>query len=299
MASKLSEALTRGVGSEIIESELYGTLMDSVQDTLVGTQVLSLRLGPQDIPGSSIDIALNQRNAMAVDSIAEGAEFRKDRAAAVSFNLKPKKYGLDCQITKEMIEDAKFSMVEWNVREAGYQMARKLDELILDQIPTAAALNDTNPATYGEYLPSTRVVTGGTAVTLANLSTAIKNIQNLGYTADRILVCPAVADDLRNIDTFHEANKSGSREMFETGMTGMIMGCKVVTSNIVQNTAAGDSYDYAYVIDSRYALCLAEKRPITIERYKQENADLVGMAVSARWAARYLRPGACAAITSS
>jgi len=292
MTNKLREALTRGQESELIESELYGTIIDSVQATTVGTQLVAVRFSPTDIPGSSIDVPLNHKNSMAVDSIAEGAEFRKDRAAAVSFNLKPMKYGLDCQITKEMTEDAKFSMLEWNIKEAGYQMARKLDSLILAEIATASPLTDSTGTTYGEILSATRNVSGGTAVTLANISTAVKNIESNDYVADYLIVSPAVADDLRNIDTFHEADKSGSREMFERGMIGRIMGMKVIVSS--QVTA-----NYAYVIDSRHALCLAEKRPITVERYNQANMDLVGLAVSARWGARYLRPGACSMITSS
>ena len=297
--AKLREALTRGVESELIESELYGTIIDSVEPALVGTQVLALRFTPADIPGSSIDVPLNTTANMKVDMIAEGAEFRKDRAAAVSFNLKPAKYGIDCQITKEITEDAKFPMLEWNLKEAGRAMAKKLDELILDQIPTAAALTDTTGSTYGEVMAATRVVTGSTAVTLANISTALTNCKKLNYQPDYLLVCPAVADDLRNIDTFHEADKSGSREMFERGMIGRIMGMRVIESPQVQNTTDGDSYNYAYVVDSRHALCLAEKRPITVERYNQVNVDLIGLAISARWATRYLRPGACAAITSS
>jgi N4-gp56 family major capsid protein len=290
--TKLKEALTRGAESELIQSELYGTIIDSVQAKLVGTQLVAVRFTPADIPGSSIDVPLNTKNNLAVDMIAEGAEFRKDQAAAVSFNLKPAKYGLDCQITKEMTEDAKFPMLEWNLKQAGYQMARKLDSLILAQIETASPLTDSTGATYGEVLSATRNVSGGTAVTLANISTAVKNLEANDYEPDFLIVSPAVADDIRNIDTFHEADKSGSREMFERGMIGRIMGMTVIMSS--QVTA-----NYAYVIDSKHALCLAEKRPITVERYNQANVDLVGLAVSARWGVRYLRPGACSMITSS
>jgi N4-gp56 family major capsid protein len=190
-----------------------------------------------------------------------------------------------------MTEDAKFPMLEWNLKQAGYQMARKLDSLIMAQIEAASAVTD--GAANGEPdWSAARTVAGGTAVTLANISTAVKNLQTYDYEPDYLIVSPAVADDIRNIDTFHEADKSGSREMFERGMIGRIMGMRVIMSS--QVTA-----NYAYVIDSRHALCLAEKRPITVERYNQANVDLVGLAVSARWGVRYLRPGASALITSS
>ena len=277
--SKLQELLTTGAESELIESEIYGTLIQSVRENLVGTQVLAIRSGPNMIPGSSLDVTLDTKDAMTVEEMGEGTEFRKSEGAAETFNLNPVKYGMDIQITKEMMEDAKFSMVDWQLGEAGYQMAKKLDSLLMAQIAagSTAASHD---------------VTGSTAITLANISTGIKNLRVDGYSANYLIVSAAVEDDLHNIDTFHEADKVGNRETFETGLVGRIMGLTVLVSN--QVTA-----NYAYVIDSRHALILAEKRPITIEKYKQENRDLVGIAVSARWKARYLRANACCTITTT
>jgi len=278
--SRLQELLTRDLESEAIPSTLYGTLIDSVRANLVGTQVVALRFGPNDIPGSSIDVCLNTKNATEVMQIAEGAEFPHQLAAMETFNLKPLKYGMQIGITKEMIEDARWSMVDWQVKEAGYQMARKLDTLIMTQIEAG---NDA----------ATHTVSGSTAVTLANISEAVKNVRDDGYNPDYYIVCPHVEDDLHRIDTFHEADKLGSREVFETGHIGRIMGMTVLVTTQVVTTAS------SYVLDSRHALCLAEKRPITIEQFKQENMDLVGIAVSARWIARYLRANAISEITST
>jgi len=277
--TKLTELLNTGAESELIESEIYAVLIKAVKEVLVGTQVLAKRVGPESIPGASIDIDLETKDSMTVEEIAEGAEFRKSHAAAETFNLKPVKYGLDIQITKEMMEDAKFAMAEWQIGEAGYQMAKKLDALVMAQIEAG----DT---------AATHTVSGSTAITVANISTAIKNLREDGYNADYLIVSAAVEDDLHNIDTFHEADKLGSREVFETGMIGRIMGCNVIVTNMV-------TANYAYVIDSRHALILAEKRPITIEQYKEENRDIVGIAVSARWVVRYLRANACSVITTT
>lgn len=275
----LQELLTRGNESEMIPSTLHGTLIDSVRAELVSTNVLAMRFGPSDISGSSIDLVLNTKNNMAVTPIAEGAEFPKQRAAAESFNLKPIKYGMDVGITKEMIEDNQFAVVEWQVKEAGYQMARQLDSLILAQIEAG----DT---------AASNTVSGSTRVTLANLSTAVLKLRAEDYKPNYLIVSPEVEDDLHIIDTFHEADKLGTREVFQTGTIGRIMGMTVLVSSQVTTS-------YAYVIDSRNALVLAEKRPITIENYKYENYDLVGIAVSARWKPRYLRAAANCVITST
>ena len=277
--SRLRELLTRDSESELIPSTLYGRLIDSVRANLVGTNVVALRFGPDDIKGSSIDVPLNTADSINVMEIAEGAEFPKQQAAASSFNLKPVKYGMDIGITKEMIEDGLFGMVEWNIDQAGYAMAKKLDSLIWAQVEAG----DT---------AASNTVSASTRVTIADLSEAVKNLRANDYNPDYLIVSPAVEDDLHNIDTFHEVDKLGTREVFQTGHIGRIMGMTVLVSS--QVTA-----NYAYVIDSRHAIVLAEKRPVTIEQYKQENADLVGIAVSARWKVRYLRDAANCVIQSS
>jgi HK97 family phage major capsid protein len=277
--NRLIELLTTDAESELIPSALYNELITSVRENLVGTQVLARRVGPEGIPGSTLTVALNTRNAMLCEEIAEGAEFPKSRAKAESFDITPKKYGLDIQITREMIEDSRFNDVIWQVEEAGWQMARKLDTLIWAQVEAG----DT---------AASHTITGAAAITVANISTGISYLRADGYNADYLIVSAAVEDDLHNIDTFHEADKVGNRETFERGLVGRIMGMTVIVST--QVTA-----NYAYVVDSRHALMLVEKRPISIENYKQENNDLVGIAVSARWGVRYLRAEANCVITTT
>jgi len=277
--SRLREVLTTSSESELIPSTLYARLIDSVRANLVGTNVVALRFGPDDIKGSSIDVPLNTKDAVQVSEIAEGAEFPKQKPAATSVNLKPVKYGMDIGITKEMIEDSLFTMVEWSLDQAGYAMAKKLDSLLWAQVEAGdSAAGNTVPAS--------------TRVTLADISEGVKNLRSNDYNPDYLIVSPAVEDDLHNIDTFHEVDKLGSREVFETGHIGRIMGMTVlVSSQVTEN--------YAYILDSKHALMLAEKRPITIEQYKVENHDLVGIAVSARWKAYYLRDAANCVIQSS
>lgn len=275
---RLAEILTRSTEEEIIESEIYKTVVEAVKEILVGTQLVNLRINPGSIPGSSIDITLQDKDSMVVQEIGEGQEIPIDVENYSTFNLKPVKYGLRPVITKEMIEDGKFALVERNMQEAGYQMAKKLDSLLLAQIEagsTAASFD----------------VTGGAAITIANIASSMYNLENAGYNPDSLIISAEVAQDIRNIDTFVEADKAGIANP-GTGLIGTVFGMKVYRSN--QVTAK-----YAYVIDSRHALCLAEKRGITIEQYKDETRDLSGIAITARWKARYLRSDACSVITTT
>ena len=275
---RLQEILTRSAESETIESEIYGVLIQAVVETLVTTNVVGLRIGRESVPGDSIDIDLADKDAMLVHEVGEAAEVPLDIGAISTFNVKPKKYGLRPLITKEMMEDGKFDLMEYNIREAGYQMAKRLDSLLIAQIEAG----DT---------AASHTVSGGAAITVANINTGIYNLEADAYKATDFIVSAAVAMDIRNIDTFVEADKAGVTNPSQ-GLLGRILGMTVWQTN--QATA-----NYAYIVDRKHALVLVEKRPITIERYDDVTRDLSGVVITARWGMRYLRQNACCTITTS
>lgn len=283
---RLKELLTRTGESELIESEIYAVLIRAVRRKLVGTQLLARRIGPESIPGSSIDVDLETKNSMWVERTGEGAEFFKSHSKAETFNLKPEKFTLDVQITKEMLEDAKFALVEWQIDQAGYEMGEEMDYEILAQIKAGA---DANTVAHA--------VNSGTAVTVAKINDTIAFLEADDHHATDMVVDSGSATDLRNIDTFVEADKLGSRETFERGLIGRIMGMNVFMTQ--QAALRQTTYNYCLVVDREHALVMAEKRPISIARYDQVNKDITGIAVSARFKARYLRAEACAYLYST
>jgi len=281
--SKLKELLTRDTESELIPSTIMGILLPSVQANLIMTQLLARRIGPESIPGSSIDLDLNTADNMIVELTGETAEFGKSQAAAETFNMKPVKYTVDIQISREMIEDSKFAVVEWNIEEAGYKMAQKMDNLLCQAVYTGADANGTD-----------HITNAGSALTIAYLTTCMKFLEADNHVCTDMIVSAGIAEDLRNIDSFVEADKLGSRETFERGLVGRVYGMNVFMTNQAKGTQT--TYERALIIDRRHALVLAEKRPISIERYNQVNKDVVGIAVSARFKERYLRKEACAVL---
>ena len=280
MTRRLSEIMTRDTETELIPSTLYSNLIDAVSKNVIGTQLLALRLGPSAIKGSSIDVVTTNRDSSAVHTVSEGQEVPIDLAEFSTFNMKPVKYGVRPVVTKEMQEDGQWDMIQANIKEVGRRMAEKLDSLILTEINTAAALtSDDNGVTR-----SAKSTTGGTAITIANITTAMAGLETDNYKPSDLICSVNVANDIRNINTFVEADKSGVMNPTKS-LIGTIFGMKVWVSNNI--TAS-----YAYVIDRDHALVLAEKRPITIERYDDVTRDLSGVVVTARWKARYLRPDA-------
>jgi len=277
----IKEYTSTGLGTEgslLIEKKIYPELIKAVQKKLIGRQYAALYIGPDGIPGSSIDVNLETADSINVVRVAEGASVPVQVNGYTSFNLKPVKYGVRPFITKEMAEDGKFPLLQFNVMRAGVELAENETSLIITQ-----ALDN-----------ASNTVAGGTAVSIANVTRAMQYLEDSDFHATTLLVGPEVANDLRNIDTFVEADKLGSREAFENGLVGKVYGMEVVEVSAALITSTS-----AYVFDKSQAFVIAEKRPITVESYDDKTRDLSGAVITQRLVCRQLRAGSIAKITSS
>jgi len=215
---------------------------------------------------------------MDVRVVGEGAEIPLDNELYSETNLKPVKYGVAIRITKEMEEDSMFPLLSHGLATAGKRFAENENSLVITALDTAGT-----------------TVSGGASVTIANITAAIYGVENYDYTPTTMVVGNDVAQDIRNIDTFAEADKYGSREMMASGFIGRVYGLPVlrVSSN------AGATTTTAYIFDNRHAYVIAEKRPITVENFNLPTYDMRGAVVTQRIKVKELRSNAIATITSS
>lgn len=281
----VKELLSTALGTEgqlLIPRQIYNTLIEEVDKTLIPRSEAAIYLGPGDIPGSSVDIDLVTPNQASVRIVAEGAEIPLDQSAYTSFNMKPDKYGVSIRITREMIEDSKWPLLSHNLKVFGKRFAENETSLIL-----SAALDN-----------ATNSVTGGAAITIANITRAMQYLDDADYTPTTLFVGNEVLQDLRNIDTFVEANKVGNTEMLMRGFLGTIYGLNVIKFST--NAAPSTTYSkYAYITDKAHAYVIAEKRPVTIENWELPSFDMSASAVTQRLKVRHLRADAiCKIITS-
>ena len=140
-------------------------------------------------------------------------------------------------------------------------------------------------------------VTGGAAVTIANITRAGQYLRDSDFTPTTYFIGPEVLTDLQNIDTFVEYDKNpvGYKEMLDKGFIGKVYGM-----NVFQVSAnAGMTTTSSYVTDKENAFVLAEKRTITVENFELPAYDMSAAAVTQRIAARQLRASALAKITST
>jgi len=271
----VQELLSTGLGTEgtlLIPRKIHDTLIGEVDKNLIPRSEAAIYFGPGDIPGSSIDVNLVTPNTMNVRIVAEGSEIPIDQATYSNINLKPVKYGVALRITREMLEDAKWNLLEHNVRVAGKRFAEKETELILS----------------GALMSYANMVTGGAAITIANITRAMQYLDDADYTPTTMFVGMEVLNDLRNIDTFVEANKVGNTEMLDRGFLGTIFGLNVLKFST--NAAPSTTYSkYCFIYDKNHAYMLAEKRPITIENFEMPVYDMSASSITWRFIAKELR----------
>ena len=278
----VKEFLGTGTGTEgslLIPKKIHDMLIEEVDKALIPRAEAGWFFGPGDIPGSSIDLNLVTPNSMDVRVVAEGAEIPLDQAEYTSINLKPKKYGVAIRITRELLEDAKWNLLQHNIGVAGKRMAENENSLIVSD-----ALDN-----------ASNTVAGGAAITIANITRAMQYLEDSDYEPTTFFVGMEVMNDLRNIDTFVEFNKVGNRDMLASGFLGTIYGMNVIKVS----TNAGMTTTSSYVTDKRHAYAIAEKRPLTVENFELESYDMSAAAITHRLKVRQVRAEAIAKITTT
>lgn len=279
--TNVKELLNTGLGTEgslLIEKKIYDTVVEEVEKSLIPRELAALYLGPAQILGSSIDINRETPNTGDVREIAEGADIPMDNAEYSSINLKPKKYGVLLRITRELMEDSKFPILERQLRLFAKRMAESENSMVIAALDNAA-----------------NTVAGGAAITIANITRAMQYLEDADYTPTDFVVGNEVLNDLRNIDTFVEFEKSGSLDMLERGFRGVIYGMKVHRVS----TNAGMTASTSYVIDRSQAYVIAEKRTLTVENFEVPTHDMSAAALTQRMDVSALRTDAIAKITTS
>ena len=268
-------------GSLLIVKKIYDTLISEVEKRLIPRSEAAVVIGPSGIPGSSLDIDREDPNTLDVREIAEGADITIDQQTYDSVNIKPKKYGVGVRITREMLEDAKWNLLQRNIATAGKRFAENETNLVILQLDSAATTN-----------------AGGAAFTISDITKMMLDLEDKDYTPTTMLVGNEVLHDLRNIDTFVEADKLGSRQMLETGFVGRIYGLDVMRFST--NAAPSTTYSkYAYVFDKSQAYYIVEKRPISIENFDLPNNDMSAAVITQRIAVQIIRTQAVSKTTTT
>jgi len=269
--------------SYLIPRTLFPQVMDAVRKKLILRGLAARVFGPSSIPGRTLVLPmqseLTANNSLAVNRVGEGGEVPLVQSEWESLTLTPVKYGARIGVTKEMMEDGIIDLLSYHAELAGYEFADNEESLIVSQLDAASTASGFDVANGNATLP------------ISDITEAMQNLEGANYSCTHMIVGAEIANDLRNIDTFVEADKSGVMDP-TMPLIGKIFGMKVLVSNNI-------SAKLAYVINASHAFVLAEKRPLTVERYADYARDTGFVVVTQRIAASYLRANAVSEITTT
>jgi len=208
--------------------------------------------------------------------VAEGAEIPVGTEDYDSVTLTPKKYGVRPLISREMVEDAEWDVIEYQLAEAGRAMADLETEHIVSQMTSDAGNS----------------VAAGTSGTLAynDVVNIVKECLIDGYIPDALAIHPSELADLLKDTAIQKAMEWGGEAVAPSGQIARLLGLQVLVSTKVTSGTA-------LVVDSKHAGVLFIRRDITAEDYEDPVKDLAGVAVTARWAYTTLRTDAIGKVT--
>lgn len=281
--TKLNEYISRADGVEgtlLIPKLIMPELVREVEKALIPREMAKRVYGPSQIQGSTFTVNLETPNTMSVREVAEGAEVPLDSIDYETVTFTPRKYGVAIRITREMMEDSQFDIKDLNLQTVGKRFAENETNLVLGQLDLA----DTT-------------VAGGAAVTIANIAEAIFNLEDDDYQGTDFLIGNEIAQDLRNIDTFVEADKAGNTTMMNTGFIGTIFGLNV--ARFSTNAGANAVATSGYIFDRSQAYGIAIKRDISMEGLTLPTYDMEGAVITQRIDVKVFRTKSIAKITSS
>jgi HK97 family phage major capsid protein len=252
-------------------AKVLDVVWEAAKPNLIGREIAVVIA--QDAPSIKIPRAKLSK----AYEVAEGAEIPIGTEDYDSITLTPKKYGVRPLISREMVEDAEWDVIEYQLAEAGRAMADLETEAIVAQMISDAG-------------NSVAAVTSGT-LAYGDVVNILKESLIDNFTPDVLVIHPSELADLLTDTAIQKAMEWGGSPVAPTGKVANLLGMRMLVSTKVTSGTA-------LVVDSKHAGVLFVRRDITAEDYEDPVKDLAGVSITARWAYATLRTEAIGKITS-
>jgi HK97 family phage major capsid protein len=220
--------------------------------------------------------------------VSEGAEIPINTQDYTARTWTSKKFGERPMITREMVDDALFSVIELEVKKTGQRIENTLNQWMLQVlIDNAGNEHDINAAA------------GSVAGVSAMISARQLNAAD-GFISDTIVTHPAMTNYLYK--DFVPGYNVLAQGYTNTGILPNVMGCRVfecgveLTSTSTPTAVSAAGYDWApptdtkigaLVFDSKSCGGIGMRQDTRVEQYSDPVRDLIGMSVTMRAACQY------------
>jgi hypothetical protein len=274
----LSEAVETGT---LVQTEINRTIIEGAEPARCMRDAVPIF--PMNSNVMQINIGDSGRYA---PFVGEGAEFTIKNQDYTARTWTAKKIGEIPLCTKEMVDDALFSVIEMEVRKAGEACENTLNQWML-----ACLLDNAG----NEYDINAAVAALGGAAAIREAKALIAAD---GYKADTTVYTPQVETYICK-DYTPIAYNPVAQEQMRTGLLPMILGTKLYECGVdISTTSAPTTSTYVWgaPTDGYIGMCLFDKakcggigmrQDLFVEDYRDPLRDLVSGKVSMRVACQY------------
>jgi hypothetical protein len=276
----LSEAVETGT---LIQTEIYRTVLEGSEPAKCFRNAVPVFKMNSNV----MQINIGETGTYA-PFVAEGSEIPINTQDYTARTWTSRKFGERPTITREMVEDALFNVVEMEIRKTGYRIENTLNQWML-QVLIENAGNEHDIAAAAGTVAGVKAVIAARQLNAAD-----------GFISDTIVYHPAMTNYL--YADFVPGYTPAAQNYINTGTLPPVMGCRVfecgveLTSTSSPTKVSSAGYDWApptdgkiggLVYDSKSCGGIGMRHDIRVEECKDPIRDLIGMAVTMRAACQY------------
>ena len=282
---EVDDVLTRDVARIMIPEIINEQIQTKVEEKRIGRNLVrTMRVG-------SPTFIWMEEGKFQAERVSEGAEIPKKHLTWKTHSASVFKTGVSCAITREMVQDSRIDMIARHIDHAAIAMARYEDWAIFltlnAGVPNNTAINDDGEGGIGTEVVNHRYKMGpndtGNALTWPAISKILVLARQENVELNTMVINPIQMHDIMIQEQFIGATEktwltlpeSLTRAM-STGTIGNFGGMNVVVSN---NQPAGQ----CLMFDREVYGVLAERIPVSIDKYEDVLKQIEGVALSQRY----------------
>ena len=245
-------------------SDLITRLVKEESQRQVGRRVVKVVDSPDSV------VSVKRQDALVAGLVAEGSEVPSDHSKDVSVAVVTSKIGVVVDIPLEWLEDNNYEFGSEKLRAGIKSVYRREDELIFDEL-IGKATNTFQSLNAGEG--------DAPGLALVDVTRAMKYVEDEGYPADRIIINPQQAMEMRNIEVMATLERRAENYEVEILVSNQVPSGTVVVTNSVA------------------ACLLVVRRPLTVRRNENNCFEVLQYVVGERVAPVVVRPNLVCTVT--
>ncbi|RLF30013.1 MAG: phage major capsid protein [Thermoplasmata archaeon] len=225
--------------------------------------------------------------------VPEGSAVPVDQEGYSKVDVEVKKYATRPLITKEMIDDCLFNIIEHEIKKAGLRLENTLNRVVLEKLLT-------------EMDGITAIDPAGTHIAVTDIAEAISKVKEKNWMPDVLITHPAAEGYLLQDSNLAYVAYAGTEAPLREGTIPRLLGLKPYTLSVTPSDESGvywdgtdaDNHYYGLVLDSNNTAVIVMRDDITVTRYEDPIRDLEGIIAKMRFGVGILHDDAGVRILS-